>query len=269
MIIDFPHLMRMMERGAIPKHRGDQWVISQVDPDSGETRLLEVSSFAMSQAKQFKSIEVVSTADGYIAVLRKEPLDNDLRDFPVLSSDLTPLSTPDRLKALDATGLWNSSPEETFDSLTHLASMVLKCPVAMLALVSGDQQFTKSFYGSADDRPDSWFEPLSDSLSKFVAANGKELIICETHRHPLVKDMPSAEEHHIRAYAGFPIWSSQGQALGALCVLDHKPREWKNDEVDLLKKLAGIANTCVEASELRRRVAGHAALTEQCKAHLA
>ena len=71
---------------------------------------------------------------------------------------------PDRLAALQATGLMDSAPDPGFDRLAGLAAEMIDAPVALVSLVGEDRQFFKSCIGL----PEPWSErretPLSHSF---------------------------------------------------------------------------------------------------------
>jgi len=244
-----------MEHGFTPKHDEEGWKILQPDHETGEPHLVDVSIFAITQAKRFDCIEVVKGDDGYIAVLKKPAEEAIEGEHPTLSDNLSQLSSKPRLTALARTGLMDSPPEEDFDRLTKLASTVLKCPISLTTLVTADRQFFKSQHGLSGEYAEKRGSPLADSICKFVAANGKELIVTDACKHLLVKDMPMVGKLNLQAYAGYPLWSSDKQALGAFSVIDHKPRYWSKAELLLLMEIAGMANLCIEAAEMRIKLA--------------
>jgi hypothetical protein len=239
-----------MEQGFTPKHDDAGWKVLQPDHHTGKPELVDVSIFAITQAKRFDCIEVVKSEEGYIAILKGDapPADSG---HPALSSDMTPLGLAARVRAMARTGLWDSPPEEVFDRLTELASAVLKCPICLITLVTADRQFFKSQHGITGEYAASRGSLLPDSVCALIAANGKELVIGDACRHPLVKDLPMVTKLHIQAYAGYPIWSSDKFSLGSFCVMDHKPRHWTKDETLILSEFAGMASLCAEAAEMR------------------
>lgn len=253
-INDLSTLIRLMELGGKPKHSDDGWKMEQADRQTGQPVLVDVSTFAITQAKKFNCVEVVKMEGGYEARL-VAPSVVETNEYPVLSDDLSNLYCPARLRALSQTGLFGSAPTEDFDRLTRLACSVLKCPVGLITLVSTDKQFFKSQFGLGQVIGDVRCTSTSDSLCKYVVANEKELIVCEAHSHPLVKNIPIVHQMDIHAYAGFPIRSTDGQVIGAFCLIDFKPRHWMKSELELLKHFAGLANLCIEAAEMRMQIA--------------
>ncbi len=154
-----------------------------------------------------------------------------------------------RLTALEACKVLDTDPETAFDSLARMASRLIGTPIAMVSLIDADRQWFKArvgvdvaetprdvaFCSHAIEHPDQPFVIRDTELDDRFATN------------PLVTGTP-----HIRAYAGVPIRSREGLALGTLCVLDTTPRAFGTDELTLLATLAEQAATLLD---LRRRAA--------------
>jgi PAS domain S-box-containing protein len=148
-----------------------------------------------------------------------------------------------RIDALRRTGLLDSLPEEAFDRLTRLASSVLKAPIALVSLVDADRQFFKSCLGLPELVDATRSTPLEYSFCKHAVASGQPLIISDAREHSLVRDNPAVREFGVVAYAGIPLLTADGHALGTLCVLDTVPRAWTAQEVSTLGDLASAAMT--------------------------
>jgi diguanylate cyclase (GGDEF)-like protein len=150
------------------------------------------------------------------------------------------LGDPKRLAALAASGLVDSPPEEAFDRVTRLVAEVLHVPVALFTLVTDERQVFKSSVGVGELRE----TPLSHSFCRHVVDSGAPLEVVDARRHPKVRDNPSIEEYGI---------------LGALCAIDHEPREWTGRDHGVLEDLAGAAMAEVELRRANRAVAEAAA----------
>jgi formate hydrogenlyase transcriptional activator len=148
-----------------------------------------------------------------------------------------------RLDALRRTSLLDSPPEEAFDRLTRLATSVLNVPAAMVSLVDGERQFFKSAVGL----PEPWASlrqtPLTHSFCKHAVASGEPLVVSDARQSPLVRDNQGVSELGIIAYCGVPLTSADGFTLGAFCVMDGRPREWKANEIEVLRSLAASVMT--------------------------
>jgi two-component sensor histidine kinase len=127
---------------------------------------------------------------------------------------------PARLAALDGHAVLDTVPEAGFDDVVQLAMQICETPVALVSLVAKDRQWFKARSG---------FEPCETDLNSSVCAHAlvePELLVIpdltidpRTASNPLVTGDP-----HIRFYAGAPLRTEEGHAIGSLCVIDSKPR---------------------------------------------
>ena len=68
--------------------------------------------------------------------------------------------------------------------------------------------------------------PLSHSFCQHALESREPLVIEDARSHPLVRDNPAIRDLGVVAYAGVPLVTRRGHALGTLCVIDHQPRAW-------------------------------------------
>ena len=163
-----------------------------------------------------------------------------------------------RLEALRRTSLLDSPPEEAFDRLTRLATTVLRVPVALVSLVDGDRQFFKSQTGLSEPFASSRQTPLTHSFCKHAVGSREPLLVADARRDPVLGHYPTVSELGVIAYAGIPLITSEGHALGTFCVVDRRPHDWTEEEIGILRVLA--ASTMSEI-ELRRLANDLRALT--------
>src|SRR4051794_31056576 len=156
---------------------------------------------------------------------------------------------------LAESGLLDSPPEAAFDRVTRLVAETLHVPVALFTLVTAERQVFKSSVGVGDLRE----TPLSHSFCRHVVESGAPLEVVDARSHPKVRGNPSIDEHGIVAYLGVPLTTSDGVRLGALCAIDHEPREWTGRDHGVLEDLAGAAMAEVELRRANRAVAAAAA----------
>ncbi len=160
-----------------------------------------------------------------------------------------------RLQALHALCLLDTPADSAFDRLTELAALVINVPMALVTLIDADRQFVKTQVGLADPWKTTRQMPLSHSFCQHVVARAEPLIIDDAREHPLVHDNASIVDLNIIAYAGIPIITSSGHAIGSFCVIDHTPRHWTEKEITLLKKLAASVSTEIELrAEINERL---------------
>jgi two-component system, NtrC family, sensor kinase len=133
-------------------------------------------------------------------------------------------------------------PEEVFDELANLAALICGAPVALISLVDENRQWFKAKVGV------SLRETGRDISLCAHAILQKDLFIVPDatlddrfKSNPLVTASPK-----IRFYAGAPLISPDGHALGTLCVLDKVPRELTEDQKSALRILARHVMTQLE-----------------------
>ena len=150
------------------------------------------------------------------------------------------LSGPDseRLAELRRTGLLDSPPEAAYDRITELATRLLDVPVALISLVDEDRQFFKSCIGLAEPWHSARETPLSHSFCRHALDADGPLVIDDARVHPLVRTNLAIRDLDVIAYAGVPLVTADGHALGTLCAIDHRPRRWTAEQIDTLNVLA-------------------------------
>ena len=152
----------------------------------------------------------------------------------------------ERLAALHSYNILDTAREDAFDYLTYLAALTCRMPIALVSLIDAHRQWSKSSFGTK----------LAETPREIAfcnqAINGTDVLIVPDTladerfaNNPLVVSRP-----FIRFYAGAPIITPSGDALGTLCVMDHEPRVLKDDHKRTLQALAELAMTLLE---LRRR----------------
>ena len=180
----------------------------------------------------------------------------------MLSNPADLLGDPARLAAVNETRLLGSPPEEAFDRLTRLASATLGAPVSLLSVVDGQRQWLKSVTGDPPPFGGMREIPLDNTICpQVIACQGPVLIGDLMAGTPEMAAAAAAQG--MRAYAGMPLITPAGQAIGVLCVAHPEPREWDADAVIVLRDLAALA---VAEIEWRRSLEERARTEESLRA---
>ena len=167
----------------------------------------------------------------------------------------TPPDETERLRLLASLDLQNSDAEEVFDRVTRLASRLLKVPIALFSLVGEHRQYFKSRVGM-----DLREMPREHSLCGHAILQDQPLVVTDATSdarfadNPLVTGPPD-----IRFYAGVPIRTRGGLAIGTLCAIGTEARVLSADELCILIDLADIVQQEVQARE-RLAIAGRQSL---------
>ncbi len=157
-----------------------------------------------------------------------------------------PANEATRVDTLRKLNILDSAPEERFDRLTRLAKRLFGVPIALVSLVDADRQWFKSCIGldATETSRDVSFcghAILGDDI--FTIPN--TLADDRFRDNPLVTEAPN-----IRFYAGCPLTVPNGSKVGTLCLIDVQPRELSDDDRDLLRDLARMAEQELAAIEL-------------------
>lgn len=160
-----------------------------------------------------------------------------------------PSNDAERLSVLRSLGILDTPPEPDYDDLTQLAAQICGVPMATISLIDANRQWFKSKIGMGDD------ETSRDVSFCAHAINEPErevFIVPDAQLDPRFSGNPSViGDPNIRFYAGAPLVTHDGWALGTLCVIDRKPRQLTPGQ---LQALSGLRRHVVNALELRRLV---------------
>ncbi len=156
----------------------------------------------------------------------------------------------ERLKQLAEYNIMDSLTEKEYDEITYLASVICDTPVALITFLDKDRQWFKSKYGVERS------ETPRDIAFCEHAIGGSDPLIIEDFRkdtrfmnNPLVTGDP-----HAVFYAGVPLVNEEGYGLGTVCVLDTKPRQLSEAQLQALKVLAQQTMDLLKARKNNREL---------------
>jgi len=153
---------------------------------------------------------------------------------------------PRRQKALERYRILDTPAETEFDELAALAARACGAPWAWISIANGDREWLKSSVGVATVQE----MPLEGGFTA-ATISGEEVLVVENARedsrfstHPVV-----ARDPFVAFYAGAPLRTPEGVAIGTLAVLDREPRKINEEQLGALRV---IARQVVAQMELRR-----------------
>ena len=156
-----------------------------------------------------------------------------------------------RVAAVRSTGLARGESSPVLDRLTRLVSRVLGVPISLVTLVDEASQHFPGLTGLGGWAGDGRGTPMSHSFCQHVVTSGAELVVSDAAADPMGRDNLAYRELDVVGYAGVPLTTSDGLRLGALCAIDHTPRQWSEEQLETLRELAVAA---MSELELRRAV---------------
>ena len=158
-----------------------------------------------------------------------------------------PANEEPRLEALRGLDIHDTAPEGAFDDLARLAAKVCSTPSALVSLVDQDRQWIKAKVGL-----DVTETPRDLSVCAHAILEHDVCVIPDLAADPRFSANPMVTSGpNLHFYAGAPLVTAEGLALGMVCVLDHKPRELSEEQKGLLRSLA---RQVMAQLELRREV---------------
>jgi len=150
-----------------------------------------------------------------------------------------------RLAALSRYGVLGGA-KDSFDQATRLASRLLNAPMAAISLIDRDRRWFKSHIG---------FSTVStaraNAFCDHVVRNRKTVIVRDALADARFAQSPLVHgELKLRFYAGAPIVVEGGHALGALCVMDRRPRDMGSEDIATMEYLASVVADDIEFGDI-------------------
>lgn len=152
----------------------------------------------------------------------------------------------ERQEKLDEYNILDTLPESEFDSLVELAALITGSPVSLMNLLDHNRQWTKAAFGAETGDND-----RTDTVCQYTIMGNENFEIEDLSKDQNFKNMPYVEgDPNYRSYSGYPLRTPDGYNIGALCVLDYKPKKLSDDQKKALKT---IADEIIARLELRKK----------------
>lgn len=186
-----------------------------------------------------------------------------------LAYDMTiaelPVNEQDRLDNLYSYELLDTLPEKDYDDITRLASYICDTPVSLVTLIDKDRQWMKSTFGVE----------LNETLREHAFCSHT---ILKPDEMMMVPNMANDErffdhpfvtgDYGVMFYAGVPLLTEEGYAIGSLCVLDNKPRDLNEGQQAALKTLANQTMRLIQLHKKTKALTHSRLLMQQVNTEL-
>ncbi|MEO1590221.1 MAG: diguanylate cyclase [Cyanobacteria bacterium J06632_22] len=155
-----------------------------------------------------------------------------------------------RLAKLQSYQIMDTPPEPCFDDLVALAAHICEVPVALISLLDSNRQWFKAKVGLTVSET-----PRNISICDRTIQEQRLFIIEDARLHPDFCHSPLVTgPPHIVFYAGAPLLTPDGYALGSLCVIDYRPRQLNATQYEALTTLGRQVVTQLELMQRTRQL---------------
>lgn len=176
------------------------------------------------------------------------------------------LPEADRQRALDRYRILDTLPDGAYDDIVRVAAAVCDAPVAVVSLIDRDRQWLKARVGIQ------------------ARETARDVAFCDhairtpdrlTEVHDLREDPRFSANPYVagdmgaRFYAGMPLVTPEGAALGTVCVIDHAPRTLTGAQRDALEALSRLTMALMDAGQREHDNAAAAVLSAPAPAAVA
>lgn len=171
-----------------------------------------------------------------------------------------PASEAQRLHALHQHRILDTAAERAFDDFTLLAATICETPISLVSLVDNHRQWFKSRLGLHAEQTS-----RDVAFCAYAILTPETLIVEDALTDQRFADNPLVtSDPNIRFYAGAPLITAEGHALGTLCVIDTRPRQLSPMQRQALEILRGAVVAQIELRRAREDLNSAAALLRMC-----
>ncbi|MGV3619883.1 MAG: diguanylate cyclase domain-containing protein [Archangium sp.] len=158
-----------------------------------------------------------------------------------------PANEAERLAALRGFAVLDTPAEAAFDRFTRLAAKLFDVPIALVSLIDEERQWFKSELGLGAQQT-----PREFAFCAHAIEEKEPMVVSNALKDPRFHDNPLVSgDPHIRFYAGSPLVTHDGHAVGTLCVIDRRPRELNETQRELLTELGKLVMEQLEHRKAR------------------
>lgn len=162
-----------------------------------------------------------------------------------------PANEAERLATLHRMRILDTLPQEVFNHITALAADICGAPMALITLIDEHRQWVKARLGM-----DIVETPRDQTFcTHTVLDNDRVLVVSDATQDSRFAQLEKVRAGEVTFYAGAPIVTPEGHALGAVCVLDRQQRGLSEHQQAMLTHLAGLTLSLIQHEALRREEA--------------
>ena len=168
-----------------------------------------------------------------------------------------PIDETARIESLKKLAILDTLPEERFDRVTRLVAKSFDVPVVAISFVDTDRQWFKSKLGLKVNETPRDFSFCAHGIADLEAGNSKYRIfeVSDAQKDERFADNPLVvRPPYIRSYAGFILQTEDQYSIGALCLIDNKPRSFSDEEKQALADYGMIVQNMLHSLQYEQHI---------------
>ncbi len=170
------------------------------------------------------------------------------------NSNEDPAREAARLQEIADLDVFDDDLRNLVDDLSVKAAQHLKLPNCAISIVLDEAQFFLSMHGPQTEMVEaSQGTPREWSFCQHVVQDNAPFIVSDAPQTEKVKESPLVKIEGRRCYAGVPLVTSKGFAIGSFCAYGTETREFPKEDIDYLRKMAAETVRRIEARVGRER----------------
>lgn len=161
-----------------------------------------------------------------------------------------------RLQEIAELGLLSDDVDGVLEELCSSAAKEFGLPIGLVSIVLDEAQHFAAWHGIGDWLLMARGTPIEWSFCRHAVASRDAFVVEDAQTHELVKDNPLVQQDGVRCYAGIPLISSRGFALGSLCVIGTDAHTFTEPDLARLREFADQAVARIESRRVTSAVDG-------------
>ena len=171
--------------------------------------------------------------------------------MPETTESPSVLRDRERLREIVELGLLSPEVDVILVAGASRAAALLGLPIGLVSAVLSDAQHFAATHGLEEWAQELGGTPIEWSFCRHAVVSREPFVVEDATVHPLMRETTLVQEGIVRCYAGVPLITSRGYAVGSLCALGTEARSFSPEEIGALTEIAGEMVRHLEA----RRVA--------------
>ncbi len=163
------------------------------------------------------------------------------------------LQNRERLREIAALRLTEPDVQHILQDVCREASAAMGVPMGLVTIVLDEAQHFAAQHGLGGWLEEAGGTPAEWSFCRYTVATKAAFVVNDAQTNPLVQGSPLVSQDGLRCYAGMPLVSSRGHALGSLCVAGVEAKAFTDAELATLKRYAAEAMRRIETRRVELR----------------